>query len=257
MLYQQIGGAILMEFELSVIKETMKRASDKCLEGVDISSINENDVKVFDYINSEGINDTELLNETVYWDMAKDITVESMEDLIARIVLSRPGLEEKCKEFINNKKNPDSINYGCEELEHILAPTYGCIIYQEQIIQILIELAGYSEKQSELVRSDMAKKARKNYESYKNEFVSGNKVGNIPGCVAKRISKEVAEKLYDDMWKAASYCFNKSHATSYATLAYRIAWLKCYYKDEYMDALEQMKASSESKQEIHPLGDVK
>ena len=166
-----------------------------------------------------------------------------MEDLIARISMDRPGLEERCSTYIENKNNPENINYECKELEPILAPTYGCIVYQEQIMQILNSLGGFSPEQSDSVRRGMSKRKLSFNVEERHTFIFGNKEKGIPGCIANGIGEDVAEKIYDDMWKAAGYVFNKAHAAAYATMVYRMAWLKRYYSEEYMAAVRQFEAN--------------
>lgn len=162
-----------------------------------------------------------------------------MEDLVARISLDRPGLEDRCSEYMTNKNNPDNIRYRCQELKPILEPTYGCIVYHEQLMQILSTLPGVSPEQSNLARRAMSKKQA--YFELQSDFIKGNIEKNIPGCIANGISEELAEKIFDDIWTSAIYGFNKSHAAAYAILAYRIAWFKRYHKEEYLSAVEYVK----------------
>ena len=227
--------------EVSIIKETLKNISDNTSQSVDLSMINDDDKGVFDLINSEGIRDTKYLRELFNDSVAKGIEVRSMEDLIARLSLDRPGLEERCCEYIKNKNNPDGIHYECQELESILAPTYGCIIYQEQIMQILAILGGFSPEESDLVRRGMSKRKMIFNETARHDFIQGNVEKGISGCVANGIREATAEKIFDDIWTAAVYGVNKAHSTAYALLAYRLAWLKHYYKEEYMAAIEYVK----------------
>ena len=227
--------------EVSIIKETLKNISDNASKSVDLSMINDDDNGVFELINNEGIRDTKFLRELFNDSVAKGIEVKSMEDLIARLSLDRPGLEERCCEYIKNKNNPDLIHYECMELESILAPTYGCIVYQEQIMQILTVLGGFSPKESNLVRRGMLKKKMILNETARHDFIKGNDEKGIIGCVANGISEISAEKIFDDIWTAGIYSFNKSHSTAYALLTYRLAWLKHYYREEYMMAVEYVK----------------
>ena len=229
--------------EVSVIKETLKNISDNTSQSVDLSMINDDDNEVFDLINSEGIRDTKVLRELFNDSVAKGIEVKSMEDLIARLSLNHPGLEERCCEYINNKNNPDGIYYECQELKPILAPTYGCIVYQEQIMQILADLGGFSPEESNLARRGMSKRKMVFNETARHDFIKGNVEKGISGCVANGISETTAERIFDDIWTAAIYGFIKAHSTAYALLTYRIAWLKLYYREEYMDAIEYVKTN--------------
>ena len=153
-----------------------------------------------------------------------------MEDVIAGISLYRPGPMDFIPKYIAGKNNRDSIVYDCPQLEPILAPTYGCIVYQEQVMQIVRNLAGYSFGRSDLVRRAMAKKENKKSwrQSVKN-FVYGNEAEGVKGCVANGIDEAVANKIYDEMIDFAKYAFNKSHAAAYAVVSYQTAYLKCYY----------------------------
>ena len=225
--------------ELSIMKETLKKVVDRAGEIIDISALNYNDEAIFELINMEGIEDIvpfgEIYNET----FVRGIEITSMEDLIARISLDRPGLEDRCSEYMTNKNNPDNIRYRSQELKPILEPTYGCIVYHEQLMQILSTLAGFSPEQSNLARRAMSKKQA--YFELQSDFIKGNIEKNIPGCIANGISEELAEKIFDDIWTSAIYGFNKSHAAAYAILAYRMAWLKRYHKEEYLSAVEYVK----------------
>ncbi len=227
--------------EVSIIKETLRNISDRTSQSVDFSMINYDDIGVFNLINSDGIMDTKSLRELLSDGVAKGIEVKSMEDLIARLSLNRPGLEERCAEYIKNKNNPDGIHYECPEVESILAPTYGCIVYNEQIMQILTVLGGFSPEESNLVRRGMSKRKMLFNETARHDFIKGNHEKGIAGCVANGISETMATKVFDDIWTAAIYGFNKSHATAYALLTYRLAWLKHYYREDYMVAVESVK----------------
>jgi DNA polymerase-3 subunit alpha len=139
--------------------------------------------------------------------------------------------------YIEGKNNPDNIVYECPQLEPILASTYGCIVYQEQVMQIVRDLAGYSYGRSDLVRRAMAKKKESVMIKERNNFVYGNKEEGIPGCVSRGIPEAVANHIFDEMMDFANYAFNKSHAAAYAVVAYQTAYLKAYYPIEFMAAL--------------------
>ena len=161
----------------------------------------------------------------------------SFEDIIAGISLYRPGPMDFIPKYIFGKKNPDRITYDAKELEPILEPTYGCIVYQEQVMQIVRDLGGYTLGRSDLVRRAMSKKKQKVMEQERRNFVYGNPEEGVPGCAAKGISTQVASHIYDTMMDFAKYAFNKSHAACYAVVAYQTAWLKYYYPTEFMAAL--------------------
>lgn len=167
----------------------------------------------------------------------KELKPENIEDIIAGISLYRPGPMDFIPKYIKGKNNKDSISYECPELEHILAPTYGCIVYQEQVMQIVRDLAGYSYGRSDLVRRAMSKKKASVMAKERQNFVYGNEEEGVPGCISNGISEEVANKIFDEMTDFAKYAFNKSHAAAYSVVAYQTAYLKCYYPVEYMAAL--------------------
>ena len=167
----------------------------------------------------------------------KELKPESLEDIIAGISLYRPGPMDFIPKYIAGKNDKNNIVYDCPELEPILSPTYGCIVYQEQVMQIVRELAGYSYGRSDLVRRAMSKKKASVMEKEKNNFIYGNKEEGVEGCIHRGIPEEVARKIYDDMTDFAKYAFNKSHAAAYAVVSYQTAYLKYYYPKEFMAAL--------------------
>ncbi|MCI8337498.1 MAG: DNA polymerase III subunit alpha [Lachnospiraceae bacterium] len=161
----------------------------------------------------------------------------NMEDVIAGISLYRPGPMDYIPQYVQGKNNRDSVTYDCPQLESILEPTYGCIVYQEQVMQIVRNLAGYSFGRSDLVRRAMSKKKASVMAAERKNFVYGNEAEGVKGCVAGGIPEEIANKIYDDMTDFAKYAFNKSHAAAYAVVAYQTAYLKYYYPVEFMAAL--------------------
>lgn len=167
----------------------------------------------------------------------KELKPENLEDIIAGISLYRPGPMDFIPRYIKGKNNFSTVTYACPQLEPILAPTYGCIVYQEQVMQIVRDLGGYTLGRSDLVRRAMSKKKQSVMEKERANFVFGNEQEGVPGCVAKGISEEVASQIYDDMMDFAKYAFNKSHAACYAVVAYQTAFLKYYYPVEFMAAL--------------------
>lgn len=167
----------------------------------------------------------------------KELRPQSLEDVIAGISLYRPGPMDFIPKYIRGKNNPDSITYACPQLEPILAPTYGCIVYQEQVMQIVRDLGGYTLGRSDLVRRAMSKKKQAVMEKERANFVYGNEEESVPGCVSRSIDEKTASGIYDTMMDFAKYAFNKSHAACYAVVAYQTAYLKYYYPVEFMAAL--------------------
>ena len=167
----------------------------------------------------------------------KELKPQSLEDVIAGISLYRPGPMDFIPQYIRGKNRPDTIRYDCPQLEPILKPTYGCIVYQEQVMQIVRNLAGYTLGRSDLVRRAMSKKKASVMEKERQNFVYGNEEEGVPGCIANGIPEKVANKIYDEMIDFAKYAFNKSHAAAYAVVSYQTAFLKYYYPVEFMAAL--------------------
>ena len=162
---------------------------------------------------------------------------ESIEDITAIIALYRPGPMESIPKFIACKHDPKLVSYKHPKLEPILKGTYGCIVYQEQVIRVFQELAGYSLGQADMVRRAMSKKKAKDVAKEREAFLHGDAARNIKGCVANGIPESVAQSIYDEIYDFANYAFNKAHAVSYAVVAYQTAWFKCHYPKEYMAAL--------------------
>lgn len=167
----------------------------------------------------------------------KELKPQSLEDIIAGISLYRPGPMDFIPKYIKGKNSHKEITYSCPQLEPILSSTYGCIVYQEQVMQIVRDLGGYTLGRSDLVRRAMSKKKQSVMEKERDNFIYGNKEEGVPGCVAKGISENVARQIYADMMDFAKYAFNKSHAACYAVVAYQTAYLKYYYPVEFMAAL--------------------
>ncbi|MDE6960066.1 MAG: DNA polymerase III subunit alpha, partial [Lachnospiraceae bacterium] len=167
----------------------------------------------------------------------KELKPKSLEDIIAGISLYRPGPMDFIPQYIRGKNHPETITYDCPELESILEPTYGCIVYQEQVMQIVQKLAGYTLGRSDLLRRAMSKKKAAVMQKERQSFVYGNEEEQVPGCIKRGISESTANKIYDEMIDFAKYAFNKSHAAAYAVVAYQTAWLKYYYPVEFMAAL--------------------
>ncbi len=204
---------------------------------LEIDKIDYADSKVYDLIGTGKTEGVFQLESSGMKAFMKELKPHSFEDIIAGISLYRPGPMDFIPKYIKGKNEPDSISYECPELEHILAPTYGCIVYQEQVMQIVRDLAGYSYGRSDLVRRAMSKKKEDVMIKERQTFLYGNQEENIPGCVKNGISEDVANHIFDEMLDFAKYAFNKSHAAAYALIAYQTAYLKCYYPVEFMAAL--------------------
>ena len=167
----------------------------------------------------------------------KELKPENLEDIIAGISLYRPGPMDFIPRYLKGKNDKSSITYECPQLEPILSPTYGCIVYQEQVMQIVRDLAGYTMGRSDLVRRAMSKKKTSVMEKERRNFVYGNEAEGVKGCVANGIDEKTANHIYDEMIDFAKYAFNKSHAAAYAVVSYQTAYLKYYYPKEFMAAL--------------------
>ncbi|MCR5426094.1 MAG: DNA polymerase III subunit alpha [Lachnospiraceae bacterium] len=217
---------------------------------VDSAHVEMNDPKVFAALSTGHTEGVFQLESAGMRSFMKELQPENLEDVIAGISLYRPGPMSFIPKYIEGKNNRQSITYDCPQLEPILAPTYGCIVYQEQVMQIVRELGGYSMGRSDLVRRAMSKKKQSVMEIEREIFLHGNQAeieeaeregrtppAPVPGCVARGISEQIGNKIYDEMMDFAKYAFNKSHAASYAVVAYQTAYLKLYYPVEFMASL--------------------
>lgn len=234
-------GLLKMDFlglrTLTVIQNAVRLAEKSSSKKIDMNAIDYNDKKVLDSLGTGKTDGVSQLESAGMKNFMKELKPQSLEDVIAGISLYRPGPMDFIPAYIKGKDHPESITYDCPELEPILAPTYGCIVYQEQVMQIVRDLAGYTWGRSDLVRRAMSKKKGKVMEQERKNFVYGNPEENVPGCIARGIDEEVANKIYDNMIDFAKYAFNKSHAAAYAVVAYQTAYLKYYYPVEFMAAL--------------------
>ena len=231
-------GLLKMDFlglrTLTVIQNAAHMAG---LADETMMDIDYDDKKVFEMIGTGKTEGVFQLESPGMRQFMKELKPQNMEDIIAGISLYRPGPMDFIPKYIAGKNNRDSIVYDCPQLEPILAPTYGCIVYQEQVMQIVRNLAGYSFGRSDLVRRAMAKKKTKVMEAERKNFVYGNEEEGVKGCIANGIDEQTANKIYDEMIDFAKYAFNKSHAAAYAVVSYQTAYLKCYYPVEFMAAL--------------------
>ena len=234
-------GLLKMDFlglrTLTVIQNAVRLAEKSSDKKIDMNAIDYNDKKVLDSLGTGKTDGVFQLESAGMKNFMKELKPQSLEDVIAGISLYRPGPMDFIPAYIKGKDHPESITYDCPELEPILAPTYGCIVYQEQVMQIVRDLAGYTWGRSDLVRRAMSKKKGKVMEQERKNFVYGNPEENVPGCIARGIDEKVANKIYDNMIDFAKYAFNKSHAAAYAVVAYQTAYLKYYYPVEFMAAL--------------------
>ncbi len=233
-------GLLKMDFlglrTLTVIKDA-ENLIKKHNKGFSIHDIDYSDKGVFDAISTGKCDGIFQLESAGMKSFMKELKPRSLEDLIAGISLYRPGPMDFIPQYIKGKNNQDSVTYACPQLEAILKPTYGCIVYQEQVMQIVRDLAGYSWGRSDLVRRAMSKKKAYVMEQERKNFIYGNPEEGVKGCVNNGIDEKVAGKIYDDMIDFAKYAFNKSHAACYAVVSFQTAYLKTYYPVEFMAAL--------------------
>ena len=234
-------GLLKMDFlglrTLTVIQNAVKMVEKSTGMLLDMQEIDYNDKKVLDSLGTGRTDGVFQLESAGMKSFMKELKPQSLEDVIAGISLYRPGPMDFIPQYIRGKNRPDTIRYDCPQMEPILKPTYGCIVYQEQVMQIVRELAGYTLGRSDLVRRAMSKKKASVMAKERQNFVYGNVEEGVPGCIANGISEEIANKIYDEMTDFAKYAFNKSHAAAYAVVSYQTAYLKYYYPVEFMAAL--------------------
>ena len=234
-------GLLKMDFlglrTLTVIQNAVSMVKKDKGILIDIDNIDYNDQAVLSSIGTGRTDGVFQLESGGMKNFMKELKPQSLEDVIAGISLYRPGPMDFIPKYIKGKNNADSITYDCPQLEPILEPTYGCIVYQEQVMQIVRELGGYTMGRSDLVRRAMSKKKQYVMEQERKNFIYGNPDEGVPGCVANGISAQVANHIYDTMMDFAKYAFNKSHAACYAVVAYQTAYLKYYHPIEFMAAL--------------------
>ncbi len=234
-------GLLKMDFlglvTLTVIKDAVNAVEKNTGEKIELDKLDYNDINVFDFIGTGKTDGIFQLESSGMKSFMKELKPKNLEDVIAGISLYRPGPMDFIPNYIKGKNFKGAIEYDCPQLEPILAPTYGCIVYQEQVMQIVRDLGGYTLGRSDMVRRAMSKKKQDVMEKERNSFVYGNEQENVPGCLSKGISESVANKIYDDMMDFAKYAFNKSHAAAYAVVAYQTAYLKYYHPVEFMASL--------------------
>ena len=234
-------GLLKMDFlglrTLTVIQNAVNNVKRSQGIALDISNIDMNDSQVLASIGTGHCEGIFQLESAGMKNFMKELKPDSLEDIIAGISLYRPGPMDFIPRYLEGKNNPEKITYECPQLKPILEPTYGCIVYQEQVMQIVRDLAGYTLGRSDLVRRAMAKKKAAVMEKERQNFVYGNEEEGVPGCISRGIDEKTANHIYDEMIDFARYAFNKSHAAAYAVVAYQTAYLKYYYPFEYMAAL--------------------
>ena len=234
-------GLLKMDFlglrTLTVIQDAARLAEKGYGVSLDMDRIDYDDKEVLASLGTGRTDGVFQLESSGMKSFMKELKPRSLEDVIAGISLYRPGPMDFIPQYIRGKDHPETIFYDCPQLEEILEPTYGCIVYQEQVMQIVQKLAGYTLGRSDLVRRAMSKKKAAVMEKERQNFVYGNEAEGVPGCIANGISEKTAQKIFDEMTDFAKYAFNKSHAAAYAVVAYQTAFLKYYYPVEFMAAL--------------------
>ncbi len=234
-------GLLKMDFlglrTLTVIKNAVDNVEKTTGIHIDVDHLDYDDKKVLASLGTGRTDGVFQLESQGMKNFMKELKPQTLEDVIAGISLYRPGPMDFIPAYIRGKNNHAAVRYACPQLEPILAPTYGCIVYQEQVMQIVRDLGGYTLGRSDLVRRAMSKKKAYVMEQERQNFVHGNPEEGVPGCAACGISEEVADQIYGTMMDFAKYAFNKSHAACYAVVAYQTAYLKYYYPVEFMAAL--------------------
>ena len=234
-------GLLKMDFlglrTLTVIQNALRLAEKDYGIKLDMDHIDYNDKKVLESIGTGRTEGVFQLESGGMKGFMKELKPENLEDIIAGISLYRPGPMDFIPRYLKGKNDKTSITYECPQLEPILSPTYGCIVYQEQVMQIVRDLAGYTMGRSDLVRRAMSKKKTAVMEKERQNFVYGNEAEGVKGCIANGIDEKTANHIYDEMIDFAKYAFNKSHAAAYAVVSYQTAYLKYYYPKEFMAAL--------------------
>ncbi len=222
---------------LTVIQDAVKLINKNREMPLNLDEIDYSDARVYEMMGQAKTEGVFQFESSGMKSFLKELKPECLEDLIAGTSLYRPGPMDFIPQYIKGKRDKSSIQYACPQLEKILSPTYGCIVYQEQVMQIVMELAGYTMGRSDLVRRAMSKKKESVMEAERKNFVYGNEAEGVDGCIKRGIKEEVAQRIYDDMIDFAKYAFNKSHAAAYAVVSYQTAYLKYHYPVEFMAAL--------------------
>ncbi len=234
-------GLLKMDFlglrTLTVIQNAIRQVEKNRGIRLDMNAIDYNDKDVLAAIGTGKCEGVFQLESSGMKSFMKELKPENLEDIIAGISLYRPGPMDFIPKYLKGKNDRNAITFDCPQLEPILGPTYGCIVYQEQVMQIVRDLAGYTMGRSDLVRRAMSKKKTSVMEKERQNFVYGNAEEGVAGCVNNGISERLANQIFDEMIDFAKYAFNKSHAACYAVVSYQTAFLKYYYPKEFMAAL--------------------
>ena len=238
-------GLLKMDFlglrTLTVIKDALDNIRLSTGKNIDLSGLKPDDPNVYKMISEGDTDGVFQLESAGMKEFMKELAPENIEDIIAGISLYRPGPMDSIPRYVANKKNPGNVSYKHPKLEKILNVTYGCIVYQEQVMEIVRELGGYSLGRADLVRRAMSKKKTEVMKKEKHNFIYGitDENGNVTveGAVRRGVGEAVAESIFDEMMDFAKYAFNKSHAAAYAFVSYQTAWLKCHYPTEFFAAL--------------------
>ena len=233
-------GLLKMDFlglrNLTVIKDAQTQIQ-KIDPDFEIDNVPDNDPETFQMLAEGRTQGVFQLESAGITGVCVNMKPASIEDMTAIVALYRPGPMDSIPKFIANKQNPARITYKTPHLEPILRVTYGCIVYQEQVIEIFRSLAGYTMGQADNIRRAISKKKQKVIEEERKVFVYGDPTQNIPGCVGNGVSEAAAQSIYDEIVEFANYAFNKAHAVCYAVVSYQTAYLKCHYPRQYMAAL--------------------
>ncbi len=233
-------GLLKMDFlglrNLTILDDATKMVQAK-LPGFTAADIQENDPAVMNMLSEGKTSGVFQMESAGMTGVCVGLKPQNIEDITAIIALYRPGPMDSIPRFIACKHDPENITYKHPMLEPILKNTYGCIVYQEQVIQIFQELAGYSLGQADMVRRAMSKKKMKDIQRERTAFLTGDPERGIDGCVARGVPESVGQSIYDEIADFANYAFNKAHAVCYAIVAYQTAWFKYYHPKEYMAAL--------------------
>ena len=234
-------GLLKMDFlglrTLTVIQDAVNLVKKNKGVTINLHDIDYNDKQVLDYIGTGKTDGIFQIESAGMKSFMKELKPESLEDIIAGIALYRPGPMDFIPKYLKGKNDRDSITYDCPQLEPILKTTHGCIVYQEQVMQIVRDLAGYTLGRSDLLRRAMSKKKQEVMEKERKNFVYGNEEEGVDGCIKRGIDEATANKIYDEMIDFAKYAFNKSHAAAYGVVSYQTAYLKYYYPVEFMASL--------------------
>lgn len=234
-------GLLKMDFlglrNLTVIKNALRMIKHNRNIDVDMDRLEYDDPKVYEMISSGDTDGVFQLESGGMRNLMHKLRPTNLGDIMVGISLFRPGPMDSIPAYLEAKAHPEKLKYAHPRLERILHETYGCMVYQEQVMEMVRDLAGYSLGRSDLVRRAMAKKKKAVMENERRIFIYGDEESGVEGSLSRGVPKEVAEKIFSQMMDFAEYAFNKSHACAYAIIAYQTAYLKAYYKVEYMTAL--------------------